>query len=94
MRWFFRLFLASILAAVGFPKVLFTERVLPGFPTDSKYLVQDGKRTYTHNVKDDLTDFIVTDTEWWMKFYCFIAWSSFLLIALLLFLLILFLLIF
>ena len=68
MIWFLRLLAASALAAFGFPKVLLTERIWPRMPENMEW---QNDRPWTHNIKDDLTDWMDRDTEWWMKFYNF-----------------------
>lgn len=67
--WFLRLLIASVLAAIGFPKVLITERIWPEKPDSD--LDWDDDRSWSHNLKDDLAAWIKSDTEWWMKFYSF-----------------------
>jgi hypothetical protein len=84
MMWFLRLFIASVLAAIGFPKVLATERLLPKFPGKPTDLVQQPNSSWTHNIKDDLTDWMKADGEWWMKFFCFLLYTQASLIVLLL----------
>ena len=82
MMWSLRLFIASLLAAIGFPKVLATERLLPGKPDSD--IDWDDDRSWTHNLKDDLAAWIKSDTEWWMKFYNFTLYTQAALIVLLL----------
>lgn len=53
----------------GFPKCWFTERKRPN---PSKPKVHQPDRSWSHNVKDDFTDDVMGDKEWWLKFMGFL----------------------
>lgn len=77
MRWSL---LGLFLMGVGFPKMWATERKWPDASTRK---VHDPERSWSHNVKDDFTDDVEADSEWWLKFMGFMLLAQAIVIALL-----------
>lgn len=60
--------LGIFLMGIGFPKCYFTERKRPNKLTRK---VHEPERPWTHNCKDDFTDDVTGDKEWFLKFLGF-----------------------
>jgi hypothetical protein len=60
--------LGMALMGLSFPKCVLTERK---WPEPSAPKVHQPNRSWTHNCKDDFTDDVDGDKEWWLKFMAF-----------------------
>lgn len=62
-----RSLLGMLLMGVGFPKCYLTERKRPRPAVHA----HDPEASWTHNIKDDFTDDVMADKEFWIKFMGF-----------------------
>lgn len=80
MRTVFSLLTAMICSAVGFT-VQWREQWLPARPSDDA-LSPEHEGSWFHRKKNETTEWVRADAEWWSKFLCLIILIQFIIIIL------------
>lgn len=68
--------LAMLCSAVAFPAMLF-ERFCP-ISVDPEAVAWQPERSFYHNMKNQTTEAVRADAQWWSKFLCFLALTGWL----------------
>jgi len=66
------LLVAFICSALSFPAMVVTDRALPRPPAPERVQWQED-RSWFHNMKNETTEAVRADAQWWSKFLAFVV---------------------